>query len=152
MSTRYAGVVPLNYAELHRFKRNYRIAHEPNPITGTPCWVWIGRHWFPNGYGAHRTGPGKGARPAHVIAYEHHVGPVPDGLQLDHRCRNRACVNPDHLEPVTGSVNTLRQDHAGRRKTHCPRGHAYTPENTITSKDGKRRCRACDIARKRQSG
>lgn len=137
-------MVSMNRAELARFTRRYR------PNIGTGCWEWQGP-FTPNGYGKHRIGPGHPERVAHRIAYEHYVGPIPDGLQLDHTCRVRRCVNPSHLEPVTGSENTLRQDHAERRVTHCPKGHPYDEDNTIRGGDGKRRCRECDRARKRQA-
>lgn len=115
------------------------------PDSGSGCWVWIGP-FMPNGYGKYRAGPGQPERPAHRVAYEHYVGQVPAGLQLDHLCRNRACANPQHLEPVTAAVNTDRQDHANRRKDHCPAGHPYprAADGTwIRGTDGRRRCRVC---------
>lgn len=110
------------------------------------CWVWTGPQ-YPNGYGKHRLGPGQPERAAHRISYEHHIGPIPNGQQLDHLCRNRLCVNPSHLEPVSPSENTRRQDHANRRKTHCPQGHEYTEANTVVRPDGRRDCLACRRAR-----
>ena len=115
------------------------------PESGTGCWLWQGPR-MPNGYGKVRSGPGQRERPAHKVAYEHYVGEVDRGLQLDHLCRNRACVNPQHLEPVSPSVNTDRQDHANRRKDVCPRGHPYPrgPDGQwIRGVDGKRRCPTC---------
>ena len=104
----------MNRAESARFHRNVR-EH------ASGCWVWIGPQ-TPNGYGRWQVGPGQKKQMAHRISYEHHTGEqIPEGIQLDHVCRNRLCVNPLHLEKVTGSENTLRQDHAERRKTECPK-------------------------------
>lgn len=131
----------LNRGELARFQRLISVKADG-------CWEWKGA-LMPNGYGKHRIGPGHPERAAHRISYEHYQGKIPDGLQLDHKCRNRRCVRPAHLEPVTGSVNTDRQDHANRRKTHCPAGHEYDDENTAI-RAGKRYCRECDKIRRRQ--
>ncbi len=79
-------------------------------------------------------------------------GPITEGLELDHLCRNPACYNPTHLEPVTRSVNTRRGVGptilAGRQtsKTHCPQGHPYAGENLIRRSDGARACRSCKNA------
>ena len=106
------------------------------------CWLWQGAKTR-NGYGV-VTVKGKSIL-AHRYAYETCVGPVPTGLTLDHvwdrGCRNRHCVNPAHLEPVTNHENHRRGKHA--RKTHCPNGHAYTPENTGYRSNGHRHCRIC---------
>lgn len=79
------------------------------------------------------------------MMYELVVGPVSDGLVLDHLCRNRSCVNPAHLEPVTIGENVQRGVHANAIKTHCKRGHALTAENCLPGKlkVGVRQCRIC---------
>ncbi len=73
-----------------------------------------------------------------------HKGPIPPGLLLDHLCRVTCCVNPDHLEPVTCKVNLNRGIHRNVGKTHCPRRHEYSAENTRISNKGSRICRECD--------
>jgi hypothetical protein len=99
---------------------------------------------------------------AHRVAWELLVGPIPEGLELDHLCRNRSCVNPDHLEPVSHLTNARR---GVRRfmpyelaaikaaRTECPRGHEFSTENTYTTKKGARVCRTCarNYQRKRRS-
>ena len=118
------------------------------------CW-WFTGHLSKCGYGKFRY---KRQVEAHIASYELHVGPVPVGMVLDHTCHNpkictlgnkcphRRCCNPDHLEPVTAAENS-RRGGAGlfhSRKTHCPAGHEYTPENTYDGGKGKgRQCRTC---------
>lgn len=110
------------------------------------CWLWTGALTH-DGYGRFRL-PG-GHAMAHRWAYEQTIGPVPEGLVLDHvrarGCTNRNCVRPDHLEPVTEQENLLRGDTfvaANAAKTHCPSGHAYDDVNTVV-RNGRRHCRAC---------
>jgi HNH endonuclease len=91
---------------------------------------------------------------AHVVAYEVYVGPVEDGMTIDHTCLNVACIHSEHLEQVTQQVNILRGPTtlAGRnaRKTHCPHGHRYTRANTYRHpRDGRRFCRQCQRIRQR---
>lgn len=111
----------------------------------TGCWDWIGAKQS-NGYG--RLWDGKKSSYAHRVSYEIFYGAIGNKLDIDHLCRNRCCVNPLHLEPVTRSLNLKRGD-AGeniarplREKTHCPKGHPYFGEN-LTTRNGRRHCKAC---------
>lgn len=109
------------------------------------CIEWIGGQ-AGSGYGQFfvgRTPERKSIKVyAHRWSYENFVGPIPDGLQIDHLCRNTLCVNPDHLEPVTGAEN-LRRSHGNGSKTHCPAGHPYAGANVYISPQGGRVCRTC---------
>ena len=119
------------------------------------CWEWTGYVHPTTGYGMF-TVRSIGTRPAHRWVYESVVGAVPAGMELDHLCRNRMCVRPDHLEPVTRHENIMRGDgpamtraRAAARAT-CRNGHPWDEGNTARNPDGSRRCRACtrDIARR----
>lgn len=110
------------------------------------CWLWTASRYL-GGYG--QLWVDGRLVPAHRFAYELLTGPIPEGLQLDHLCRVPACVNPDHLEPVTQRENILRGEAPSAKhaiKTHCPHGHPFSPENTYVRPSG-RACRACGRAR-----
>lgn len=107
------------------------------------CWLWTAQI-DADGYGHFRWDGKRGA--AHRFAYEYFIGPIPNGLQLDHLCRTRACVNPAHLEPVTCRENLLRGatfQSANALKTHCQQGHPFDDENTYITANGSRACKAC---------
>lgn len=138
------------------------------------CWIWTGSK-DRAGYGRcvlnRRVASALGvsrSQAAHRHCYEILVGPIPEGHDLDHLCRVPACVNPDHLEPVTRSENLRRGKGYGgvlsegalpqqakamaernRAKTHCPQGHPYDRANTIVQRDGSRKCAECNRARMR---
>lgn len=123
---------------LQRFELSYI------PVTESGCWLWIGS-CDRGGYGKILV-DGK-QRLAHRFAYEQYIGPIPDGLPLDHLCRVRPCVNPWHTEPVTTKENVLRGEGLAARNakaTHCKHGHEFTAENTYIARFG-RQCKACMV-------
>lgn len=112
------------------------------------CWEWVGAT-SNQGYGHFR---GQGERYAHRVVWTELVGPIPPGFTIDHLCRNRGCVNPDHLEPISALENVRRgfaPSMRNARKTHCKRGHQFTPDNTRYEGDGSRHCRTCEQQRVR---
>lgn len=143
-------------------KRCYVRAHEQGTLPPMPtlvdlftlwrviddhgCWLWqgaIGSH----GYGRWNQDY------VHRLSYEHHIGPIQDGLVIDHLCRVHACFNPEHLEPVTNRENSLRGEHpkvVRARMLVCQRGHAMTPDNVYNPPGRTERwCRECCRLRKR---
>lgn len=126
---------------LERFERQ-------SQLVDSGCIEWTGRI-DRYGYGQFRPGGRETTQMgAHRWAYEHHVGKIPKGLQIDHLCRNRKCVNPAHMEAVTPQVNALRSTSPAARnaqKTHCKNGHLLAGENIYPNKR-YRICKICNHA------
>lgn len=140
-----------------------RLWAKVNKSAPNGCWEWNGAR-DPNGYGRIQVmKDGKwGARLTHRTAYELLKGPIPDDLHLCHRCDNPPCCNPDHLFPGTpldnitdaklkGRVPNRNTGHTQSAKTHCPKGHEYTKENTYTNPNKyERACIKCQREANRQ--
>lgn len=104
------------------------------------CWIWEGSQFTENGYG--RFWLNRRYQMAHRVAYEALIGEIEGDLVCDHLCRNRACVNPGHIEIVTAIENTKRGNHAKAIPTHCRKGHELSEDNVIKGKK-TRQCRKC---------
>jgi len=132
--------------ELQRFEAKVEL------IPFSTCWWWIGA--TSRGYGQMQQDGSRKLARAHRLPYEHFIGPIPDALDLDHLCRHRPCVNPDHLEPVTPTENKLRGVSVcanNARKTSCKNGHRLSGANLYTRADGRgRECRECARASRRR--
>jgi len=131
------------------------IVSKVNFYNTTPCWEWTAYLNY-DGYGQFQLN--RKPKLAHRLSYEDKYGEIPAGLEINHLCRNRCCINREgHLEAIThkencekslsGFAGGLRQ----RAKTHCPHGHEYSKENTYFFPNGKRMCRTCHRIRSRQN-
>jgi hypothetical protein len=113
------------------------------------CWLWTGAQ-TPNGYGVISV-EGHLVH-AHRVSHQLFKGQIPEGFDVDHLCRTRLCVRPEHLEAVTRRENLVRAIPFRTRRTACLRGHERTPESTYTSRDGNRHCMTCQRMRRAVRG
>ena len=127
------------------FTKNPTPAHErfdaKVKIDESGCWLWTG-YIDQKGYGVFGVSA-KELWKAHRYSYTQHVWEIPAGIQLDHLCRVRHCVNPSHLEPVTNQENTIRGNAARPKADRCRRGHRFDEANTYICPRGKRECKTC---------
>ena len=133
----------MNVRQLKNFQKHIEL----DILSG--CWIWK-KYKNKKGYGV--MGKGHKIYLSHRVSYEYFKGEIPNGLELDHLCRNRDCCNPYHLEPVTHIINLKRgikpyrpkgKDHFESKKTHCKNGHEFNETNTYFYKNGHRGCRQC---------
>lgn len=121
--------------------RCYRVS-ETAVFEGSCCWEWTKCR--------DKSGYGKGATPdayAHRSSHKLFIAPIPSGLEVDHKCRNRACGNPQHLRLLTHADN---MKHRSEAQTECSFGHPYTPENTHRTSKGERVCKMCRVRRTKE--
>lgn len=112
-------------------------------LTPSGCWEWRGTT-NAKGYGNIRRDLDGPIEAVHRVSYEHFTGPIPPGLEIDHLCFKRNCVNPDHLEAVTHAENVRRgRTNQNHGKTHCIQGHEFNESNTSINPLGKRVCKTC---------
>lgn len=114
-----------------------------------PCWIYQAKCEYPSFHDGTKT------ISAHRFSHIEFIGPIPEGLEVDHLCKVTKCVRPEHLEAVTPRVNTLRSTAPSAKnavKTHCPSGHEYTTENTYITPTDSRQCRECRRAHDRKRG
>ena len=130
----------MNEKDFERFWLSY--------VRSDECWIWI-RTMFRDGYGAFHL-EGK-LRRAHRVSYErtHKIILTPDQF-LHHNCKNKACINPAHLEIVSQLTHTDSAIYGNKEKTYCPHGHKYTPENTYWNRGNTRECLQCKLIRSRR--
>ena len=127
----------------------FLLLHEPEPNSG--CWLWVGH--YSNGYGRFWFHGRNGA--AHRASYEMFVGTIPVGMQIDHKCQNKICVNPHHLQLATPKDNVLRSLNApsaiNARKTTCANGHSFDALHRRSTRGGfYRACKSCGAAKQRR--
>lgn len=129
---------------LKELPKNIREKIWVNPETG--CWEWIGSLTAPNGYA--QIGINGDKIVVHNLVYELLIGKMDDGLEPDHICLIKRCVNPEHIEPVTHSENVKRAQSLLPKKTHCPSGHEYVGDNLYVNPNTEfKHCRKCQSER-----
>lgn len=127
----------MNEAQLARFMAYVHM----EPLTG--CWLWVGSTNGAADYGKFYLDADHPKEYAHVVSYEHFIGAVPDGKELDHKCRVHCCCCPDHVEPVSHAENMARSKPFRVKSTHCKNGHRLDGENLRIAHDHGRQYRAC---------